>query len=131
MQCSNVTNVGFGSQIYSAHAFERFLQFRPAFLCTPPNSQDFKVLYPTLTDYDIRYYILELLKALDFCHSQVCNGEGCKGTPACMSACARLAELTAHMHVRTAAEGTGVLPRALSCALLLHMTGRCLHHGSA
>ncbi|KAK6128579.1 hypothetical protein DH2020_037654 [Rehmannia glutinosa] len=34
------------------------------------NSTDFKVLYPTLTDYDIRYYIYELLKALDFCHSQ-------------------------------------------------------------
>jgi len=31
---------------------------------------DFKVLYPTLTDYDLRYYILELLKALDYCHSQ-------------------------------------------------------------
>ncbi|XP_039009357.1 casein kinase II subunit alpha-2-like [Hibiscus syriacus] len=34
------------------------------------NSTDFKVLYPTLTDYDIRYYIYELLKALDYCHSQ-------------------------------------------------------------
>lgn len=33
------------------------------------NSVDFKLLYPTLTDFDIRYYILELLKALDFCHS--------------------------------------------------------------
>ncbi|CAI9763049.1 unnamed protein product [Fraxinus pennsylvanica] len=31
---------------------------------------DFKVLYPTLTDYDIRYYVYELLKALDYCHSQ-------------------------------------------------------------
>ncbi|CAH9117553.1 unnamed protein product [Cuscuta epithymum] len=31
---------------------------------------DFKVLYPTLSDFDIRYYIYELLKALDFCHSQ-------------------------------------------------------------
>ena len=31
---------------------------------------DFKVLYPTLTDGDVRYYIFELLKALDFCHSQ-------------------------------------------------------------
>jgi len=30
---------------------------------------DFKVLYPTLTDYDIRYYVHELLKALDFCHA--------------------------------------------------------------
>jgi casein kinase II subunit alpha len=34
------------------------------------NNTDFKVLYPVLTDYDVRYYILELLKALDFCHSQ-------------------------------------------------------------
>lgn len=34
------------------------------------NANDFKVLYPTLTDYDIRYYIFELLKALDFCHSK-------------------------------------------------------------
>jgi len=33
------------------------------------NNIDFKTLYPTLSDYDIRYYILELLKALDFCHS--------------------------------------------------------------
>lgn len=33
------------------------------------NNTDFKLLYPTLTDYDIRYYIYELLKALDFCHS--------------------------------------------------------------
>lgn len=30
---------------------------------------DFKTLYPTLTDYDIRYYMLELLKALEFAHS--------------------------------------------------------------
>ncbi|XP_010906281.1 casein kinase II subunit alpha-2 isoform X3 [Elaeis guineensis] len=34
------------------------------------NLCDFKVLYPTLTDYDVRYYIYELLKALDYCHSQ-------------------------------------------------------------
>ena len=33
------------------------------------NNIDFKQLYPTLTDFDIRYYIFELLKALDFCHS--------------------------------------------------------------
>jgi len=33
------------------------------------NNTDFKVLYPTLSDFDIRYYIFELLKALDFCHS--------------------------------------------------------------
>ncbi|CAK4115584.1 unnamed protein product [Aphanomyces euteiches] len=33
------------------------------------NNANFKTLYPTLTDFDIRYYIYELLKALDFCHS--------------------------------------------------------------
>lgn len=27
------------------------------------NNTDFKVLYPTLSDFDIRYYIFELLKA--------------------------------------------------------------------
>ena len=31
---------------------------------------DFKVLYPTLSDADVRFYIYELLKALDFCHSR-------------------------------------------------------------
>jgi len=34
------------------------------------DAADFKVLYPTLSDLDIRYYIFELLKALDFCHSR-------------------------------------------------------------
>jgi casein kinase II subunit alpha len=31
---------------------------------------DFKVLFPTLGDLDVRFYIFELLKALDFCHSK-------------------------------------------------------------
>lgn len=26
-------------------------------------------MYPTLSDYDIRYYIFELLRALDFAHA--------------------------------------------------------------
>jgi len=34
------------------------------------DNTDFRFLYPTLSDYDIRYYILELLKGLDFCHSK-------------------------------------------------------------
>lgn len=34
------------------------------------DNTDFKVLYPTFSDYDVRYYIFELLKALDFCHSR-------------------------------------------------------------
>lgn len=33
------------------------------------NNTDFKILFPTLTDGDIRYYIYELLKALEYCHA--------------------------------------------------------------
>lgn len=29
---------------------------------------DFRTLYPTFSDHDIRYYMLELLKALEYCH---------------------------------------------------------------
>ncbi|KAG2284631.1 hypothetical protein Bca52824_055851 [Brassica carinata] len=42
----------------------------PSLIFEYVNSTHFKVLYPTLTDYDIRYYIYELFKALDYCHSQ-------------------------------------------------------------
>jgi len=41
----------------------------PAVVFEHVNNIDFKTLYPTLTDMDVRYYILELLKALDYCHS--------------------------------------------------------------
>jgi casein kinase II subunit alpha len=34
------------------------------------NNTDFKTLYPTLTDTDIRFYILEILKTLDYSHSK-------------------------------------------------------------
>jgi casein kinase II subunit alpha len=33
------------------------------------NNTDFKVLYPTLTDTDIRYYVREILIGLDYCHA--------------------------------------------------------------
>lgn len=33
------------------------------------NNIDFRSLYPTFTDYDIRFYMYELLKALDYSHS--------------------------------------------------------------
>ncbi|KAI9136705.1 kinase-like domain-containing protein [Paraphysoderma sedebokerense] len=42
----------------------------PSLIFEYVNNTDFKVLYPKFTDYDIRYYISELLKALDFCHSR-------------------------------------------------------------
>lgn len=34
----------------------------PSLIFEYVNNTDFKVLYPTLVDYDIRYYIFELLK---------------------------------------------------------------------
>ncbi|KAI4324834.1 hypothetical protein MLD38_030286 [Melastoma candidum] len=42
----------------------------PSLIFEYVNNTDFKALYPTLSNYDIRYYIYELLKALDYCHSQ-------------------------------------------------------------
>ncbi|KAG8098282.1 hypothetical protein GUJ93_ZPchr0013g34362 [Zizania palustris] len=42
----------------------------PSLIFEYVNNTDFKVLYPKLLDYDIRYYIYELLKALDYCHSR-------------------------------------------------------------
>ena len=37
----------------------------PSLIFEHINNTDFKILYPTLTDFDIRYYINELLKALE------------------------------------------------------------------
>lgn len=42
----------------------------PALIFEHVDNHDFKSLYPTLSDLDIRYYIFQLLKALDFCHSR-------------------------------------------------------------
>jgi casein kinase II subunit alpha len=42
------------------------------------DNHDFKSLYPTLVDHDIRYYIFEVLKALDYCHSNGIMHRGVK-----------------------------------------------------
>ena len=42
----------------------------PSLVFEHVNNADFKVLYPTLKDADVRYYIDQLLIALDCCHSQ-------------------------------------------------------------
>lgn len=42
----------------------------PSLIFEYVNNTDFKVLYPTFNDYDIRFYLAEIIKALDFCHSQ-------------------------------------------------------------
>ncbi|KAJ8343874.1 hypothetical protein SKAU_G00312030 [Synaphobranchus kaupii] len=41
----------------------------PALVFECINNTDFKELYQKLTDFDIRFYMYELLKALDYCHS--------------------------------------------------------------
>lgn len=42
----------------------------PSLIFEYVNNLDFKELYKTFTSYDIRFYLREILKALDFCHSQ-------------------------------------------------------------
>lgn len=41
----------------------------PALVFEYVDNTEFRVLYPQLTDMEIRYYMFELLKALDFAHS--------------------------------------------------------------
>lgn len=42
----------------------------PSLIFENVDNTDFRTLYPRFVDYDVRYYIYELLKALDFCHSK-------------------------------------------------------------
>ena len=41
----------------------------PALIFEYVNNTHFRSLYPILTDFQVRYYIFELLKALDYSHS--------------------------------------------------------------
>lgn len=41
----------------------------PALIFEHVDNVDFRTLYPTFTDLDVRFYMFELLKALDYCHS--------------------------------------------------------------
>jgi len=42
----------------------------PSLIFEHVNNMDFKVFFPTLKDFEIRYYLFEVLKALDYCHSK-------------------------------------------------------------
>ncbi|CAN6632583.1 casein kinase II subunit alpha' [Trichomonascus vanleenenianus] len=42
----------------------------PALIFEHVENADFRVLYPTFTDFDIRFYMYELLRALDYAHSK-------------------------------------------------------------
>ncbi|KAL1927724.1 hypothetical protein VTP01DRAFT_3545 [Rhizomucor pusillus] len=42
----------------------------PSLIFEHVNNIEYKVLYPRFTDYDVRYYMYQLLKALDYSHSK-------------------------------------------------------------
>ncbi|KAK9469139.1 kinase-like domain-containing protein [Lipomyces arxii] len=64
-------NLAGGPNIIHLYDIVRDSQSRtPSLIFECINNIDFRILYPRFTDYDIRYYIYELLKALDFCHSK-------------------------------------------------------------
>lgn len=42
----------------------------PSLIFEHVNNVDFKILYPSLTDYEVRYYLYQIFRALDFCHSK-------------------------------------------------------------
>jgi casein kinase II subunit alpha len=42
----------------------------PSLIFEHVDNADFKSLYPTLSDYDVRYYCFQLLRALDYAHSR-------------------------------------------------------------
>jgi casein kinase II subunit alpha len=42
----------------------------PALIFEYVNNTDYKSLFPTLNSFEISFYIYEVLKALDYCHSQ-------------------------------------------------------------
>lgn len=49
---------------------EKMQSKTPSLIFEYVNNTDFRSLYPKFNDFDVRYYIFELLKALDFCHSK-------------------------------------------------------------
>ena len=67
----------------------------PSLIFEYVNNTDFKALYPTLTDFDIRYYIFELLKVLplgrpasSFARDSLCRGGPCPRFWPCSTDCA-------------------------------------------
>lgn len=66
-----LNNVSDGPNIIKLLDLTRDLESRtPAFIFELVESDDHKTLYPRLADMDIRYYIFQLLRALDFAHSR-------------------------------------------------------------
>jgi casein kinase II subunit alpha len=47
-----------------------FVSHTPSIVLEWQENTDFRVLFPTLSLFEIKYYIYELLKALDYAHSK-------------------------------------------------------------
>jgi len=63
-------NLQGGTNIIGLHdIIKNPLTKTPALIFEYVNNVEFKILYPTLTDHDVRYYMNEILKALDYAHS--------------------------------------------------------------
>ncbi|KAM6125771.1 LOW QUALITY PROTEIN: casein kinase II subunit alpha-like [Pterocles gutturalis] len=62
-------NLRGGPNIISLLDIVKDLSRTPALVFEHVNNTDFKQLYQTLSDFDIRFYMYEILKALDYCHS--------------------------------------------------------------
>jgi casein kinase II subunit alpha len=66
----NCLSVGVHAQVITLYDIVRDPQSRtPSLIFEHVENTDFKTLYPTFVDSDVRFYLFELLKALDFCHS--------------------------------------------------------------
>jgi casein kinase II subunit alpha len=62
--------MGVHVQVITLYDIVRDPQSRtPSLIFEHVENTDFKTLYPTFVDSDVRFYLFELLKALDFCHS--------------------------------------------------------------
>ncbi|KAF9578988.1 Casein kinase II subunit alpha [Lunasporangiospora selenospora] len=58
------------AQISRLYDCKRNKSKTPSLIFECVENDDFRTLYPKLTDHDVRYYILQLLKALEFSHSR-------------------------------------------------------------
>ena len=68
---SQITLLG-GTNIIKLYDVVRDPQTKiPSLIFEYVHNYDFRKLYPILTDADIRFYIFELLKALDYAHRSV------------------------------------------------------------
>ncbi|KAL0248688.1 hypothetical protein GEMRC1_003922 [Eukaryota sp. GEM-RC1] len=63
-------NLKGGINIVELRDFVRDAQSRvPSLIFEHVDASDFRSIYPTFTVYDVKFYLYELLKALDYCHS--------------------------------------------------------------